>query len=194
VKPERTPRTPPLTQRRPTPPPKRPRSLVLLNTGHGKGKSSAAFGVVIRAVARGWRVSVIQFVKSGQWRVGEEKIARQLGVEWLAGGDGFTWDSPDLEQSEGRARAAWQLATAAIAGGEYDLVVLDEVTYPINWGWLDGEMIVDAIAARPPHVNVVLTGRDAPAELIDLADTVTEMVKVKHAYDRGIKARRGIDF
>jgi cob(I)alamin adenosyltransferase len=133
-------------------------------------------------------------VKSDAWRVGEEKIARQLGVDWLAGGDGFTWDSPDLEQSEGHARAAWQLAAAAIAGGEYELVVLDEVTYPINWGWLDGEMIVDAIAARPPHVNVVLTGRDAPAELIDLADTVTEMVKVKHAYDRGIKARRGIDF
>jgi cob(I)alamin adenosyltransferase len=194
MKAEQAPRTPPLTHWRPTPPRKRPRSLVLLNTGNGKGKSSAAFGVVIRAVARGWRVSVIQFVKSDEWRVGEEKIARQLGVEWLAGGDGFTWDSPDLEQSEGRARAAWQLAAAAIAGGEYELVVLDEVTYPINWGWLDGKTVVDVIAARPPHVNVVLTGRDAPAELIDLADTVTEMVKVKHAYDRGIKARRGLDF
>jgi cob(I)alamin adenosyltransferase len=194
MKPEHAPRTPPLKHRRPPPPRKRPRSLVLLNTGNGKGKSSAAFGVVIRAVARGWRVSVIQFVKSDAWRVGEEKIARQLGVEWLAGGDGFTWDSPDLEQSEGRARAAWQLAAAAIAGGEHELVVLDEVTYPINWGWLDGKTVVDAIAARPPRVNVVLTGRDAPAELIELADTVTEMVKVKHAYDRGIKARRGIDF
>jgi cob(I)alamin adenosyltransferase len=194
MKPEQAPRTPPLEHRRPPPPRKRPRSLVLLNTGNGKGKSSAAFGVVIRAVARGWRVSVIQFVKSDAWRVGEEKIARQLGVEWLAGGDGFTWDSPDLEQSEGRARAAWQLAAAAIAGGEHELVVLDEVTYPINWGWLDGKTVVDAIAARPPRVNVVLTGRDAPAELIELADTVTEMVKVKHAYDRGIKARRGIDF
>jgi hypothetical protein len=112
MKPEQAPRTPPLKHRRPPPPRKRPRSLVLLNTGNGKGKSSAAFGVVIRAVARGWRVSVIQFVKSDEWRVGEEKIARQLGVEWLAGGDGFTWDSPDLEQSEGRARAAWQLAAA----------------------------------------------------------------------------------
>jgi cob(I)alamin adenosyltransferase len=100
---------------------------------------------------------------------------------------------PDLEQSEGRARAAWQLAAACIAGGEHELV-LDEVTYPINWGWLDAKTVVDAIAARPPRVNVVLTGRDAPAALIELADTVTEMVKVKHAYDRGIKARRGIDF
>jgi cob(I)alamin adenosyltransferase len=194
VKPEQAPRTPPLTHRRPPPPRERPRSLVLLNTGNGKGKSSAAFGVVIRAVARGWRVCVIQFVKSDEWRVGEEKIGRQLEVEWLAGGDGFTWDSPDLEQSEGRAQAAWQLATAAIAGGDHELVVLDEVTYPINWGWLDGKTVADVIAARPPHVNVVLTGRDAPAELIDLADTVTEMVKVKHAYDRGIKARRGLDF
>jgi cob(I)alamin adenosyltransferase len=191
---QQAPRTPPLRHRRPTPPRKRPRSLVLLNTGNGKGKSSAAFGVVIRAVARGWRVSVIQFVKSDEWRVGEEKIARQLGVDWLAGGDGFTWDSPDLEQSEGRARAAWQLAAAAIAGGEHELVVLDEVTYPINWGWLDGQSIVDAIANRPAHVNIILTGRDAPADLIELADTVTEMIKVKHAYDRGIGARRGIDF
>jgi cob(I)alamin adenosyltransferase len=194
MKPEHEPRTIPLTHRRRQPPLKRPRSLVLLNTGNGKGKSSAAFGVVMRAVARGWRVSVIQFVKSDEWRVGEEKIARQLGVEWLAGGDGFTWNSPDLEQSEGRARAAWQLAAAAIAGGKHDLVVLDEVTYPINWGWLDGTTVVQAVAARPSHVNVVLTGRDAPATLIDLADTVTEMVKVKHAYDRGIKARRGLDF
>ncbi len=113
----------------------RPRSLVLVNTGEGKGKSTAAFGVVMRAVARDWRVCVIQFVKSDRWKVGEEKIARQLGVDWLKGGDGFTWESPDLEKSEGRALAAWQLAAAAIAGGEYQLVVLDEITYPMNWAW-----------------------------------------------------------
>jgi cob(I)alamin adenosyltransferase len=185
---------PPRTHEKPPPPRERPRSLVLVNTGDGKGKSTAAFGVVIRALARDWRVCVIQFVKSDKWKVGEEKIGRSLGVDWLKGGDGFTWESPDLDQSEGRARAAWQLAAAAIASGDYQLVVLDEVTYPMNWGWLDSDAVVAAIRNRPPQVNVVATGRDAPAELIELADTVTEMVKVKHAYERGIRARRGIDF
>ena len=178
----------------PAPPKLRPRSLMLVNTGEGKGKSTAAFGVVMRALARDWRVCVIQFIKSDTWKVGEEKIGRQLGVEWLKGGDGFTWESPDLDQSEGRAAAAWQLAAAAIAGGDYQLVVLDEITYPMNWGWIDSEAVINAIRSRPAQVNIVATGRDAPKALIDVADTVTEMVKVRHAYDRGIKARRGIDF
>ena len=168
--------------------------LVIVNTGDGKGKSTAAFGVVMRAVAREWRVCVIQFVKSDRWKVGEEQIARRLGVDWLKGGDGFSWESPDLDRSAGRARAAWELAAAAIGGGDYELVVLDEITYPINWGWVDREVVIEAIRARPAHVNVVATGRAAPPELIELADTVTEMVKVKHVYDRGVRARRGIDF
>ena len=167
---------------------------MLVNTGDGKGKSTAAFGVVMRAVARDWRVCVIQFIKSDKWKVGEEAVARRLGVEWLKGGDGFTWESPDLDESAGRARAAWQLAAAAIAGGEYELVVLDEITYPLNYGWLDIEAVIAAIRERPEHVNVVATGRNAPAPLVDVADTVTEMRKVKHAFDRGIRARRGIDF
>ena len=179
---------------RPPPPAVRPRSLVLVNTGEGKGKSTAAFGVVLRALARGWRVCVIQFIKSDKWKVGEEKIGRQLGVEWLKGGDGFSWESPDLDKSEGRAAAAWQLAAAAIAGGHYHLVVLDEITYPMNWGWIDSTAVTDAIRTRPAHVNIVATGRDAPEALIEVADTVTEMVKIRHAYDRGIRARRGIDF
>ena len=148
----------------------------------------------MRAVAREWRVSVIQFIKSDRWKVGEEKVAVQLGVEWLKGGDGFTWESPDLETSAGRARAAWALARAAIASGDYELVVLDEVTYPINYGWIDGAEVAAAIRERPARVNILATGRDAPAELVEVADTVTEMVKVRHAYDRGIGARRGIDF
>lgn len=180
---------------KPPPAPKvNPRSLVLVNTGNGKGKSTAAFGVIMRAVARDWRVCVIQFIKSDKWKVGEEKVARQLGVDWLKGGDGFTWESPDLDQSQGRAAAAWQLAAAAIAGGEYQLVVLDEITYPMNWGWIDSDAVIEAIRTRPATVNVIATGRDAPQALVDVADTVTEMVSVKHAYDRGIRARRGIDF
>jgi cob(I)alamin adenosyltransferase len=171
-----------------------PRSLVLVNTGDGKGKSTAAFGVVMRGVARGWRVCVIQFIKSGKWKVGEEQVARRLGVDWLKGGDGFTWLSPDLDESRGRAVAAWQLAAATLAAGDHELVVLDEITYPINWDWISGAEIVEAIRARPAHVNVVLTGRNAPLPLVEIADTVTEMVKIKHAYERGIKGRRGIDF
>ncbi|MGH7876311.1 MAG: cob(I)yrinic acid a,c-diamide adenosyltransferase [Candidatus Dormibacteraceae bacterium] len=179
----------------PSPTPKgNPHSLVLVNTGDGKGKSTAAFGVVLRAIARDWRVCVIQFIKSGTWKVGEEKVCRRLGVDWLRGGDGFTWDSPDLEKSEGRAVAAWKLAVAAIAGAEYQLVVLDEVTYPMNWDWINSGAVVDAIRNRPARVNVIATGRDAPRSLIEVADTVTEMVKVRHVYDRGIRARRGIDF
>ena len=178
----------------PAPPAVRPRSLVLVNTGDGKGKSTAAFGVVMRALARDWQVCVIQFIKSDKWKVGEEKIGRRLGVDWLKGGDGFTWESPDLDQSEGRARAAWQLAAATNAAGEHRLVVLDEVTYPMNWGWIDSAAVLEAIRTRPAAVNIIATGRNAPAALIEVADTVTEMVKVRHAYDRGIRARRGIDF
>jgi cob(I)alamin adenosyltransferase len=186
---------PQVSPREPPPPPAtRPRSLVLVNTGDGKGKSTAAFGVMLRALARDWRVCVIQFIKSDRWKVGEEKIARSLGVEWLKGGDGFTWLSPDLEESRGRAAAAWQLAEAAIAAGEHQLVVLDEVTYPMTYGWIETGAVVAAIASRPAHVNIVATGRNAPPELIEIADTVTEMVKVRHASDRGIRARRGIDF
>jgi cob(I)alamin adenosyltransferase len=176
------------------PPHARARSLVLVNTGHGKGKSTAAFGVVLRGVARGWRVCVIQFVKSDRWKVGEEQVAVQLGVEWLKGGDGFTWLSQDLDATRARAVAAWEQARAILAAGAHELVVLDEVTYPVNWGWIDIDEVVAAIRTRPPRVNVVATGRDAPGPLIDVADTVTEMVKVKHAYDRGVRARRGIDF
>jgi cob(I)alamin adenosyltransferase len=168
--------------------------LVLVNTGEGKGKSTAAFGTAIRAVARGWKVGVIQFLKSGDWHVGEEAIGRQLGIDWWALGDGFTWDSKDIEESEAIARQAWAVAKEKIASGDYDLLVLDEVTYPVNWDWIALKDVLAEIAARPANVNLILTGRDAPAELIDLADTVTEMVKVKHAFDRGVMARRGIDF
>jgi cob(I)alamin adenosyltransferase len=168
-------------------------SLVLVNTGDGKGKSTAAFGTLMRAVARGWKVCVIQFIKSGEWKVGEEKIARELGVDWWSIGDGFTWDSDDMDRTEAVAHAAWDSATEKIASGDYDMVVLDEVTYPINWGWISIDEVVAAIRSRPEKVNVILTGRDAPAGLIEVADTVTEMVKVKHAFDRGVRARRGID-
>lgn len=169
-------------------------SLLLVNTGDGKGKSTAAFGTAMRAIARGWRVAVVQFLKSGDWSVGEEKVGRQVGIDWWALGDGFTWDSQSMEESEAIARAAWEHARSLIASAEYDLIVLDEVTYPINWGWIDVDEAVSTLRDRPEQVNVILTGRDAPGPIVEIADTVTEMRKVKHAFDRGVMARRGIDY
>jgi cob(I)alamin adenosyltransferase len=170
------------------------KSLLLVNTGDGKGKSSAAFGVMTRAVARGWKVAVVQFVKSGDWKVGEEEVGRRLGVDWHAAGDGFTWDSKDLEHDKELARAGWALAARIIGAGAHQLVILDELTYLMNWGWIDADDVLRKLAERPPTVSVIVTGRDAPAGLIEIADTVTEMRNVKHAYDAGIAAKRGIDY
>jgi cob(I)alamin adenosyltransferase len=169
-------------------------SLVLVNTGNGKGKSSAAFGVMLRALARDWKVAVVQFVKSGDWKVGEEKIGRRLGVDWHSLGGGFTWDSTNLDHDIQLAREAWAQAAAILAAGEHQLVILDELTYLCTWGWVPTDEVVAAIVQRPRHVNVVVTGRDAPQAIIDIADTVTEMRHVKHAYDSGIMAKRGIDY
>lgn len=169
-------------------------SLVLVNTGDGKGKSSAAFGVMLRALAAGWKVTVCQFVKSAEWKVGEEQIGRQLGVDWHAFGDGFTWDSDNLANDIAHAQEGWQAAKALVESGEYRLVVLDELTYLCTWGWVATDDVVATIAGRPEHVNVVITGRDAPPEIVELADTVTEMREIKHAYRDGIRAKRGIDY
>lgn len=172
----------------------RPRSIVLVNTGHGKGKSSAAFGVMVRGWGRGWRVGVVQFVKGGKWKTGERKLADHLGIEWHTLGDGFTWESSDLERTAELGREAWRVAAGKLASGDYDLLVLDELTYTMNYGWVDPAEVAAAIRHRHPGTNVVVTGRDAPDELIDVADTVTEMRKVKHAYDAGIPALKGIEF
>lgn len=170
------------------------KSLVVVNTGDGKGKSSAAFGIMIRGVARDWKVGVVQFVKSGDWNVGEEKIGRQLGVDWHNEGQGFTWNSEDLEQDKAIAQAGWDRAQALIEAGEHNLLILDELTYLINWGWIEAEPVYDAIENRPEHVSIVVTGRDAPEGLIEVADTVSEVVKVKHPFDVGIIAKKGIDY
>jgi cob(I)alamin adenosyltransferase len=148
---------------------------------------------MLRALARGWKVCVMQFIKSGKWRVGEEEIAGKLGVDWWSIGDGFTWNSKDMEETQAIAVAAWDAAKEKIDSGDYQLVVLDEITYPMNWGWISTADVVETIRNRPPDVNVIATGRDAPAELVEVADTVTEMTKIRHAFDRGVKARRGID-
>ncbi len=169
-------------------------SLVVVNTGHGKGKSTAAFGTMLRAVALEWPIAVVQFLKSGDWNTGEEKVARSLGVDWFAAGDGFTWDSDDLDESAAMARAAWAFAKDTINGGAYKLVIMDEISYAITWGWIDGDDVVRTITDRPEHVNLILTGRDMADPVIEIADTVTEMTKVKHAFDEGIVAKKGIDY
>jgi cob(I)alamin adenosyltransferase len=169
-------------------------SIVLLNTGHGKGKSSAAFGVMTRGWARGWNVGVVQFLKSGKWKTGEQKLADQLGIEWHALGDGFTWESTDLDETAAKGRHAWEVAKAKLASGEYDMLILDELTYAVTYGWVPVDDVVAGVLNRDPKTNVVITGRDAAPELIEMADTVTEMRMVKHAYERGIKARKGIEY
>ncbi|MGI9622753.1 MAG: cob(I)yrinic acid a,c-diamide adenosyltransferase [Acidimicrobiales bacterium] len=167
---------------------------LIVNTGDGKGKSTAAFGVMLRSLARGWNVAVVQFLKSGEWKVGEEKIGRELGVDWWSIGEGFTWDSDNLSEDEARAREAWQHAKETIGAGTHQMVILDEITYPMNWGWIDSADVLEALSTRPTTVNVVATGRDAPERLIDLADTVSEVRKVKHAFDAGTLARKGLDY
>lgn len=172
----------------------RAQSIVLVNTGHGKGKSSAAFGVMVRGWARGWRVGVVQFVKGGKWKTGERKLADQLGIEWHTLGDGFTWESTDIERTAQLGRDAWTVAAEKLASGDYDLLILDELTYLLKYGWVPVDDVVGAIRNRAPRTSVVATGRNAPDELVEVADTVTEMRKVKHAYDEGISAMKGIEF
>lgn len=171
-----------------------PESLLIVNTGDGKGKSTAAFGIMIRGVARGWKVGVVQFVKSGDWNVGEEKIGRQIGVDWITLGEGFSWDSANLEKDQATGATAWAQALDLLNCGMYDLLIFDELTYPMNWNWIDTKSVLDALVARPKHVHVVVTGRDAPQELIEIADTVSNVQNVKHAYQQGYKAKRGIDY
>ncbi|MCY3662187.1 MAG: cob(I)yrinic acid a,c-diamide adenosyltransferase [bacterium] len=169
-------------------------SLVLVNTGDGKGKSTAAFGTILRAVAQGWPVAVVQFLKSGDWNTGEEKTCRGLGVEWYSAGDGFTWDSADLDETRAKAVAAWEFSAGLVAAGNHRLVVLDEISYAMTWGWIAAAEVAAALASRPPDVSVILTGRDMAADVIEVANTVTEMVSVKHAFEGGIRAKKGIDY
>lgn len=169
------------------------RGLVIVHTGDGKGKSTAAFGLALRAHGRGKAVKIYQFMKVPSARFGEHRLFEQLGLRIEGLGDGFSWKSRDLEHSARLAREGWTRAAAAIADGKHFLVVLDEVTYPLRYGWIDLPMLLGCLRERPPHVHVLLTGRGAPQELVDAADTVTEMTKLKHHFDAGVPAQRGIE-
>ncbi len=182
----------PTERRKPTEVAER-RGLLIVHTGDGKGKSTAAFGLAIRAHGRGKAVKIFQFMKVPTARFGEHRLFAQIGLPIEGLGDGFSWKSRDLEHSAQLARDGWQKAKAAILGGEWFLVVLDELTYPLRYGWLPLEEVLDTLRARPVAVHVCITGRGAPDELVVLADTVTEMRKIKHAYEQGIPAQRGIE-
>lgn len=169
------------------------RGLVIVHTGDGKGKSTAAFGLALRAHGRGKKVKIFQFMKVPTARFGEHRMFEQLGIPIEGLGDGFSWKSQDLEHSAQLARDGWQKAKAAILSGDYFMVTLDEITYPLIYGWLPLEDVLQTLSTRPTHVHVVLTGRRCPQPLIDLADTVTEMTLVKHAFQAGIPAQRGIE-
>lgn len=171
------------------------RGLVLVNTGDGKGKSTAAFGVILRMLGRGKRAALIQFLKheSGQW--GEIRALAKLGLEAIKTGDGWTWTSKDMDATQARALHGWEIAQEKIVSNAYDLIVLDEFTYLLDFGWLDTAAVIQWLRDhKPRRLNLIITGRNAPQALIDYADTVTEMKKVKHAYDAGIPARAGIEF
>jgi cob(I)alamin adenosyltransferase len=172
------------------------KGLVIVNTGKGKGKSTAAFGVVLRAWGRGLRICVIQFIKAETGKWGEVKAAQKLGIEWLSTGDGFTWLSKDMDETTARALHGWVLAQEKISSGQYDLIVLDEFTYPLHFGWLDVDEVIAWLQAnKPPLLHLILTGRDAPQALVDYADLVTEMKEIKHPYEaQGIPAQVGIEF
>ncbi|AUX39136.1 cob(I)alamin adenolsyltransferase/cobinamide ATP-dependent adenolsyltransferase [Sorangium cellulosum] len=170
------------------------RGLVIVYTGHGKGKTTAALGMVFRALGRGMRVAVVQFIK-GKWKTGERLFAETLpGLTFLVMGRGFTWESDDLSRDKAAARAAFDEAAALIAGGEHDIVVLDEITYAIHYGFIAEGELLSALRGRPAHVHVVITGRNAPDALVELADLVTEMKSVKHPFAQGMKAQIGVDF
>lgn len=169
--------------------------LLIVNTGDGKGKTTAALGTVLRAWGQGLRVCVIQFMKAGTGQWGETKAAHKLGIEWHSLGDGFTWTSRDLDESMAKARHAWSLAQENILSGSHDLILLDEFTYPLQYGWLEtGEVLPWLKEHRPQHLHLIITGRGAPTELIEMADLVTEMLSVKHPFDHGVKAQPGIEY
>ncbi|MBA3772546.1 MAG: cob(I)yrinic acid a,c-diamide adenosyltransferase [Ramlibacter sp.] len=169
------------------------RGLVIVNTGDGKGKSTAAFGLALRAHGRGKAVKIYQFMKVPTARFGEHRMFEHIGIPIEGLGDGFSWKSQDLEHSAQLARNGWERAKAAILGGEFFLIVLDEITYPLIYGWLPLEDVLNTLAHRPAQVHVCLTGRRCPSEIVELADTVTEMTKVKHAFNAGVPAQRGIE-
>ncbi|ABI78587.1 cob(I)alamin adenosyltransferase [Hyphomonas neptunium ATCC 15444] len=171
------------------------RGLVLVHTGDGKGKSSSAFGVIIRALGWKQKVGVVQFIK-GKWITGEKQFFMALKdqVDWYTMGDGFTWDTQDRDRDIAAAEAAFAKAREMMERGDYDLIVLDEINIALRYDYLDVGAVIEGLKARSDRTSVILTGRNAKPELCEYADLVSEMTEVKHPFKAGIKAQRGIDF
>ena len=186
---------------------RRNRPLVMVHTGPGKGKSTAAFGLAMRAWNQGWNIGVFQFVKSAKWKIGEQNVMERLGqlhaetgeggpVEWHKMGSGWSWSRKDGTEEDHAADAAegWAEIKRRIGEERHDLYLLDEFTYPIKWGWVDADDVAETLATRPGRQHVVITGRDADPRLLEVADLVTEMTKIKHPMDAGQKGQRGIEW
>jgi cob(I)alamin adenosyltransferase len=173
---------------------RRAKPRLIVHTGDGKGKSTAAFGLMLRGWAQDWPVGIYQFVKSSKWRVGEEKAAEALGVDWHKMGSSWSWIQREEATSEELARDGWLQVQQALADERYRLVILDEFTYVMARGWVPVAEVLTVLAARPGTQHVVITGRRCPQEIIDAADIVTEMSKVKHPFDAGEKGQRGIEW
>jgi cob(I)alamin adenosyltransferase len=175
--------------------PKRRRGLIIVNTGDGKGKTTAALGLAFRALGSGFTVFMVQYIK-GKWKTGEKKLADRLApqIEIRPMGDGFTWNTQNREQDIATTLKIWDVSREAISSGRYDIVILDEINVVMKLGYLDPKVVVEFLKARDPRQHVILTGRGAPAELIEAADIVSEIVPVKHPYKQGVKAQLGIEF
>ncbi|WP_350313863.1 cob(I)yrinic acid a,c-diamide adenosyltransferase [Dickeya fangzhongdai] len=169
------------------------RGIVMVFTGNGKGKTTAAFGTVTRAVGHGLKAGVIQFVK-GEWPNGEKNLLQQHGVEFQVMATGFTWETQNRQTDTDAARGVWQHGLRMLADDSLDLVVLDELTYMISYDYLPLDDVITALQQRPAHQSVIITGRGCHRDVLELADTVTEMRPVKHAFDAGIQAQQGIDW
>ncbi len=173
----------------------RDRPLLVVVTGNGKGKSTSAFGMLLRSWNRDYRCGVVQFIKSGKWKVGEQRAAEALGgIDWMKMGDGWSWISKDIVESAELAKAGWEQVKQFITEERYEFLLLDEFTYPLKWGWVDVGEVVEVLSSRTGFQHVVITGRDAPQALIDAADLVSEVTLVKHQMAQGIRGQQGIEW
>ncbi|MBI4354691.1 MAG: cob(I)yrinic acid a,c-diamide adenosyltransferase [Candidatus Omnitrophica bacterium] len=171
------------------------KGLIMIYTGEGKGKTTAALGLAFRALGYRWRVAMVQFIK-GKWKTGEDKMCEQLKgrIDGFRMGEGFTWITKNYERDVATARKAWEKCLEVLKDERYRVVIFDELNYVLKYNFLPVEEIVEALKQKPAQTHVIITGRDAPAELIELADLVTEMREIKHPFRAGLKAQPGIDY
>jgi cob(I)alamin adenosyltransferase len=169
------------------------RGLIIVNTGNGKGKTTAALGLLFRALGRDFKVIMLQFIKSKKHLYGEHLMAQKLGVEIRPLGDGFTWESENIEFDKNLASQCWKKCREVIEANKYDMVILDELTYPLNYGWLSMDEVVQVLQKRDPNMHIVITGRNAPKEIIEIADLVSDIQVIKHPMKKGIRAQVGIE-